>query len=122
MHAGMLQPTSGTALIGGRDIRTSMAAIRQSLGICPQFDILWPDITVAEHLQLYAVIKGAVGRDAAQQAQQAAAEVRGGVLVLAAHARVHMRAWCLWPAQAASERVHARRGKNTAPAAAGWPV
>jgi ABC-type multidrug transport system ATPase subunit len=35
-HAGMLQPTSGTAYIAGHDITTSMAAIRQSLGICPQ--------------------------------------------------------------------------------------
>lgn len=73
--AGMLQPTSGTAYIGGHDIRTNMAAIRQSLGICPQFDILWPDITVAEHLQLYAVIKGATYAQASTQAQKAAAEV-----------------------------------------------
>lgn len=71
----MLQPTSGTAYIGGHDIRTNMAAIRQSLGICPQFDILWPDITVAEHLQLYAVIKGATYAQASTQAQKAAAEV-----------------------------------------------
>lgn len=73
--AGMLQPTSGTAYIGGHDIRTNMSAIRESLGICPQFDILWPDITVAEHLQLYAVIKGATYAQAGMQAQQAAAEV-----------------------------------------------
>jgi ABC-type Na+ transport system ATPase subunit NatA len=73
--AGMLQPTSGTAYIGGHNIRTNMSAIRESLGICPQFDILWPDITVAEHLQLYAVIKGATYAQAGMQAQQAAAEV-----------------------------------------------
>lgn len=73
---GMLQPTSGTAYIGGNDIRTNMAAIRESLGICPQFDILWPDISVQEHLQLYAVIKGATYEEAKIQAQQAAAEVR----------------------------------------------
>jgi len=76
LAAGMLQPTSGTAFIGGHDIRTSMGIIRQSLGICPQFDILWPDISVREHLQLYAVIKGATWGDAHSSAQQAAAEVR----------------------------------------------
>lgn len=102
--AGMLQPTSGTAYIGGHDIRTNMSAIRESLGICPQFDILWPDITVAEHLQLYAVIKGATYAQAGMQAQQAAAEVRPAMHVppssvdltccaTALHTRVH--ACCL---------------------------
>lgn len=72
----MLQPSAGTALIGGLDIRTAMPRIRQSLGICPQFDILWPDVTVREHLTLFAVIKGAArGEDAAARAVRAAAEV-----------------------------------------------
>jgi hypothetical protein len=34
--AGMLQPSAGTAYIAGHDITTNMAAIRRSLGICPQ--------------------------------------------------------------------------------------
>ncbi|KAF6260985.1 hypothetical protein COO60DRAFT_831207 [Scenedesmus sp. NREL 46B-D3] len=75
MLTGMLQPTAGTAYIGGHDITTDMAAIRRSLGICPQFDILWPDITVREHLVLYAVIKGATWAEAGSVAEQAAAEV-----------------------------------------------
>lgn len=54
----MIAPTSGDAVINGLSIRDSMPAIRQSLGVCPQFDILWPDISVREHLQLYAAIKG----------------------------------------------------------------
>jgi hypothetical protein len=41
-----------------------------------QFDILWPDITVREHLVLYAVIKGATWAEAGSVAEQAAAEVR----------------------------------------------
>jgi len=24
------------------------------MGVCPQFDILWPDLTVEEHLLFYA--------------------------------------------------------------------
>jgi ABC-type multidrug transport system ATPase subunit len=71
----MLQPSSGTASIGGADIRTSMASIRRSLGIVPQVDILWPNLTVLEHLQLYAVTKGVAWRDAAAAAEVAAAEV-----------------------------------------------
>ncbi len=54
----MIPPTSGDALINGLSLRTEMGAIRRSLGVCPQFDILWPDISVREHLELYAAIKG----------------------------------------------------------------
>ena len=48
--AGMIQPTSGNAVINGMSIRAHMGAIRQDLGVCPQFDILWPNITVRQLL------------------------------------------------------------------------
>lgn len=48
---------AGDARINGRSVRTDMAAIRQDLGVCPQFDILWPMLTVREHLSFYAHIK-----------------------------------------------------------------
>ncbi|KAL0383532.1 UNVERIFIED_CONTAM: ABC transporter A family member 1 [Sesamum calycinum] len=32
--------------------------IRQSLGVCPQYDILFPELTVKEHLEIFANIKG----------------------------------------------------------------
>ena len=54
----MIKPTSGTAFIDGVSISEDMSAIRQNLGVCPQFDILWPDLTVREHLEVYAAIKG----------------------------------------------------------------
>ncbi|KAK2507520.1 hypothetical protein MC885_018499 [Smutsia gigantea] len=38
---GLLPPTSGTVLIGGKDIETSLHAVRQSLGVCPQHNILF---------------------------------------------------------------------------------
>lgn len=38
---GLLPPTSGTVLVGGKDIETSLDAIRQSLGMCPQHNILF---------------------------------------------------------------------------------
>lgn len=28
------------------------------IGVCPQFDLLWPELTVEEHLYFYARIKG----------------------------------------------------------------
>lgn len=71
----MVAPTSGEAVINGMSIRSQMALIRQNLGVCPQFDILWPDITVQEHLELYAAIKGYTWEETPQVVQAAARNV-----------------------------------------------
>ncbi|XP_012926503.1 retinal-specific ATP-binding cassette transporter [Heterocephalus glaber] len=55
---GLMPPTSGTVLIGGKDIETNLDAIRQSLGMCPQHNILFHHLTVAEHILFYAQLKG----------------------------------------------------------------
>uniref|UniRef100_A0A3Q3W540 P-type phospholipid transporter n=1 Tax=Mola mola TaxID=94237 RepID=A0A3Q3W540_MOLML len=54
---GMFPPTSGTAIIYGKDICTDMDSIRQSLGMCPQHNILF-HMTVAEHILFYSLLKG----------------------------------------------------------------
>ncbi|CAG8481798.1 3835_t:CDS:10 [Ambispora gerdemannii] len=56
--AGHLQPTSGYATIYNKDIITSMNSIRSSMGICPQHDLLYADLTCEEHINLFAGIKG----------------------------------------------------------------
>ncbi|KRT81015.1 ABC transporter ATP-binding protein, partial [Oryctes borbonicus] len=58
MLTGMITPTSGTATINGYDIRKDMPQIRESLGLCPQHNILFDDLTVAEHLYFYSKLKG----------------------------------------------------------------
>ncbi|XP_039428969.1 phospholipid-transporting ATPase ABCA1-like [Culex pipiens pallens] len=58
MLTGMKRPSSGTALIYGHDIRHEMKKIRNSLGYCPQHNILFEDLTVKEHLYFYSRIKG----------------------------------------------------------------
>ena len=35
-----------------------MARIRRTIGVCPQFELLWPTLTAREHLRLFATIKG----------------------------------------------------------------
>lgn len=55
---GLLPPTSGTVLIGGKDIETNLDVVRQSLGMCPQHNILFHHLTVAEHILFYAQLKG----------------------------------------------------------------
>jgi hypothetical protein len=33
-------------------------SVRDSMGVCPQHDVLFPELTVEEHLQLFAALKG----------------------------------------------------------------
>lgn len=56
MITGMLDSTSGTALVNGLDIKTSMGEIRKNLGLCPQHNMLFPSLTVEEHLQFFAKV------------------------------------------------------------------
>jgi ABC-type multidrug transport system ATPase subunit len=58
---GLLEPTHGTALIGGYDIRSDMAAIYTLMGVCPQHDLLWETLTGREHLTFYGRLKGLQG-------------------------------------------------------------
>jgi len=58
MLTGMYPPTAGQAFIGGFNLREDLPKIQVSIGVCPQFDILWPELTVEEHILFYARLKG----------------------------------------------------------------
>ncbi|PWA83115.1 ATP-binding cassette A1 [Artemisia annua] len=58
MLSGEVYPSDGTAFIFGQDMRLNPKAARQLIGYCPQFDALLEFLTVQEHLELYARIKG----------------------------------------------------------------
>ncbi|KAG0057842.1 hypothetical protein BGZ83_000029 [Gryganskiella cystojenkinii] len=55
---GLYSPTSGTAHVAGANIRTDMALVHSKIGVCPQHDILWGDLTVADHLLFYSRLRG----------------------------------------------------------------
>lgn len=57
MLTGMLRPTAGSALVGGHDVRAELAAVRSSLGLCPQHNILFDELTVEEHIVFYSSLK-----------------------------------------------------------------
>lgn len=40
-----------------------MNKIRESLGLCPQFDLLFEELTVEEHLIFFGKLKGCYGDD-----------------------------------------------------------
>ncbi|XP_041062157.1 phospholipid-transporting ATPase ABCA3 [Carcharodon carcharias] len=58
MLTGLFPPTSGTASINGYDVCQDMPLIRRSLGLCPQHDVLYDDLTVEEHLLFFSGLKG----------------------------------------------------------------
>ena len=58
MLTGLYPPESGNAWLGGFDIVNQIDSVHTQMGVCPQFDLLWPDLTVAEHLYFYARIRG----------------------------------------------------------------
>ena len=56
LPAGFIPPSSGTAYINGKDIRTDIDSVRESLGLCPQHNILFGTLTVEEHLIFFAKV------------------------------------------------------------------
>uniref|UniRef100_A0A8C7BVD0 ABC transporter domain-containing protein n=1 Tax=Neovison vison TaxID=452646 RepID=A0A8C7BVD0_NEOVI len=70
MLAGLIPPSGGWAYIKGYEISRDMAEIQRSLGWCPQHDILFPDLTVAEHLSFYAQLKGLSHRKCPEEVQR----------------------------------------------------
>ena len=55
---GVIAPSSGTATLGGFDINEEIDEVRQIIGVVPQFDILWEELTAEEHMVLFCKIKG----------------------------------------------------------------
>jgi len=55
---GSVRMTAGNATVAGFSVLNNITAVRQRLGFCPQDNPLFPDITVDEHLQLFAGLRG----------------------------------------------------------------
>lgn len=68
---GVLPPTGGDALVYGESITSAggMERIRAVMGVCPQFDVLWNELTGAEHLYIYGRVKGLPAKQVAAQAE-----------------------------------------------------
>uniref|UniRef100_A0A3Q3E8Z4 ATP-binding cassette, sub-family A (ABC1), member 5 n=1 Tax=Hippocampus comes TaxID=109280 RepID=A0A3Q3E8Z4_HIPCM len=64
MLSGEMEPTAGEVLMGDFGLGSgSREASPDHVGYCPQVNPLWPRMTLHEHLELYAAVKGLKGRD-----------------------------------------------------------
>jgi len=58
MLTGLLNKTSGKAVAFNTDVFDQMDDVRQFMGVCPQHDVLFEQLTPIEHLELFYELKG----------------------------------------------------------------
>jgi ABC-2 type transport system ATP-binding protein len=58
MLTGLIQPTSGTATIAGKDIRTQMAGIKKTIGVVTEDSNLYDELGVCDNLQFVGQLYG----------------------------------------------------------------
>jgi len=63
MLTGLLKPTEGRAEVFGINMFEEMDEIRTILGVCPQHDVLFRNLTPEEHLRIYAAFKGSAAHE-----------------------------------------------------------
>ena len=69
MLTGLLQKTEGHAEVFGIDIFNNISEVRKSMGVCPQYDVLFELLTVEEHLSLFYDLKGGNPDKASKKAE-----------------------------------------------------
>ena len=52
------EASSGLALVGGYAVGRNKMKVIESVGNLAQFDLLWPTLSVKEHLEFFALLKG----------------------------------------------------------------
>ena len=60
---GQLNPTAGSVHIYGHPIPEEFMQARKLLGYCPQYNTLFKEMTVREHLRFYSELKGLLDKD-----------------------------------------------------------
>ncbi|CAD7957016.1 unnamed protein product [Amoebophrya sp. A25] len=70
MLTGLIPTTAGTSNFFGAKHQNFFTHSRDKVGICPQFSVLWPQLTALEHLVLFAMFKGVSRAEAQRDAKE----------------------------------------------------
>ena len=57
MITGLIEPNEGNIYINGIDIVQDTQNARKFIGLCPQYNLLFDDLTVYEHLKFFSKLK-----------------------------------------------------------------
>lgn len=76
MMTGLTIPTSGAAIISGLDIKTDMDKAYPRMGVCPQHDLIWENLTGSEHLLFYGRLKNLRGVELMQAVEESLESVK----------------------------------------------
>ncbi|CAF1097939.1 unnamed protein product, partial [Brachionus calyciflorus] len=57
MITGLAKPTNGRILVNDIDVVKNTKEARKCIGFCPQYNLLFDDLTVYEHLKFYSKLK-----------------------------------------------------------------
>ncbi|XP_071807326.1 uncharacterized protein [Asterias amurensis] len=66
---GLFPATAGKVSIYGKDVMKRLRKIRKDLGVCPQHNALYDQLTVMEHLEMYGRLKGMSLKEIFNQSQ-----------------------------------------------------
>lgn len=58
-----MEVTRGSVWLAGYNVSTQTNLARAHLGLCPQHNVLFSELTVREHLEFFARLKGFSGKD-----------------------------------------------------------
>lgn len=54
---GVTSETEGKVHINGKDIRKHLHSIRKDLGLCPQENMVFPDLNVFEQIEFFGLVR-----------------------------------------------------------------
>lgn len=75
MLTGVFPPTSGGGRVCGLSIEDDIEEVHRKIGVCPQHDIYWPQLSVYTHLLYYSRLKGVPPEHVSSHIQSALVEV-----------------------------------------------
>ena len=73
--SGTLTPTSGAVYVAGENILQNISNVYRLVGVCPQFDIVWSELSVEEHLFFQARQRGVPASNVYAEVQRVAIQI-----------------------------------------------